>query len=71
MSRFYDVVVIGAGPAGIFTALELADTGASILILEKGLDIRERIALNRDKNAPPKDRRANIVCGWGLSLIHI
>ena len=65
MSRFYDVVVIGAGPAGIFTALELADTGASVLILEKGLDIRERIALNRDKNAPPKDRRANIVCGWG------
>lgn len=46
MSRFYDVVVIGAGPAGIFTALELADTGASVLILEKGLDIRERIALN-------------------------
>lgn len=49
MSRFYDVVVIGAGPAGIFTALELADTGVSVLILEKGLDIRERIALNRDK----------------------
>lgn len=44
MSRFYDVVVIGAGPAGIFTALELADTGVSVLILEKGLDIRERIA---------------------------
>lgn len=35
MSRFYDVVVIGAGPAGIFTALELADTGASVLILER------------------------------------
>ena len=61
MSRFYDVVVIGAGPAGIFTALELADTGASVLILEKGLDIRERIALNRDKNARAAPA-ANDIC---------
>ena len=65
MAKSYDVVIIGAGPAGIFTALELADTGLSILILEKGLDIRERIALNRDKTAPAADRRANIVSGWG------
>ncbi|MEE3453494.1 NAD(P)/FAD-dependent oxidoreductase [Dialister sp.] len=61
----FDVIIIGAGPAGIFTALELADTGMNILILEKGLDIRERIALNKDRKAPPKDRRANIVSGWG------
>jgi len=61
----YDVIIIGAGPAGIFTALELADTGLSILILEKGLDIRERIALNKDRKAPSKDKRANIVSGWG------
>ena len=65
MAKSYDVVIIGAGPAGIFTALELADTGLSILILEKGLDIRERIALNRDRTAPAADRRANIVSGWG------
>lgn len=61
----YDVIIIGAGPAGIFTALELAETGAKILILEKGLDIRRRIALNADRTAPARDRRANIVCGWG------
>lgn len=65
MSKNYDVIIIGSGPAGIFTALELADTGLSILILEKGLDIRERIALNKDRKAPPADRRANIVSGWG------
>lgn len=65
MAKSYDVVIIGAGPAGIFTALELADTGLSILILEKGLDIRERIALNKDRTAPAANRRANIVSGWG------
>lgn len=63
--KSYDVVIIGAGPAGIFTALELADTNAKVLIVEKGLDIRERIGLNTDRNAPAPDRRRNIVCGWG------
>lgn len=41
MAKNYDVIIIGAGPAGIFTALEIADTGLSVLILEKGLDIRD------------------------------
>ena len=37
MSRFYDVVVIGAGPAGIFTALEMLKNGSKkkIMIVEK------------------------------------
>ena len=61
----FDLIIIGAGPAGIFTALELADTGMSILILEKGLDIRERIALNKNRQAKATDRYANIVSGWG------
>ena len=34
--KTYDVIIIGAGPAGIFTALELADKGYSILMVEKG-----------------------------------
>ncbi len=65
MPNDFDLIIIGAGPAGIFTALELADTGMSILILEKGLDIRERIALNKNKQAKAADRYANIVSGWG------
>ena len=50
MAESYDVIIIGAGPAGIFTALELADTGASVLIIEKGLDIRETEPHRRKKD---------------------
>jgi len=39
----YDVVIVGAGPAGIFSALELSNkTSLSILMLEKGSDIDKR-----------------------------
>ncbi len=61
----YDVIIIGAGPAGIFTGLELADQGLSVLMIEKGQDIRSRIATYKNKNAAPKDRVRNVVSGWG------
>ncbi len=40
----YDVLIIGAGPAGIFTALELIRAGKklSIAIVEKGISIEKR-----------------------------
>ena len=40
----YDVVIVGAGPAGIFTAIELLRTGskAHILMVEKGQPIEKR-----------------------------
>ena len=63
--KTYDVIIIGAGPAGIFTALELADKGFKILMVEKGQDIRERIATSLNKKALPKDKMRNVVCGWG------
>ena len=50
----YDVIIVGAGPAGIFAALELltAKKNLKILLLEKGEDL--------------PDRKANdIFQGWG------
>ena len=39
----YDVVIVGAGPAGIFSALELTEkTKLSILMLDRGQDINQR-----------------------------
>ncbi|MEA1940086.1 MAG: NAD(P)/FAD-dependent oxidoreductase [Candidatus Caldatribacteriota bacterium] len=48
--RKYDVIIIGAGPAGIFTALELTKKSKlSILILEEGGKIEKRECPMRTK----------------------
>jgi len=36
------VVVIGAGPAGLFAALKLAEAGVSVIILERGQPVEKR-----------------------------
>ena len=40
----YDVIIVGAGPAGIFTAIEMIKKGSNkkILIIEKGKSIEKR-----------------------------
>ncbi len=35
-------IVIGAGPAGLFSALTLAEAGASVMLLERGKPVSER-----------------------------
>lgn len=41
----YDVAIVGAGPAGIFTALEMIKKGStkSIIIIEKGKSVENRV----------------------------
>lgn len=53
----YNVVIVGAGPAGIFSARTLIKAGVkNIIILEKGNDIKERVA---------QGTKRNILSGWG------
>lgn len=52
----YKAIIVGAGPAGIFSALTLADQGIEpVLLLELGKDLNAR-----------KRRNSNdMLCGWG------
>lgn len=63
----YDVIIIGAGPAGIFTALELAKkNNISVLILEKGEEIEKRECLMRSKDGGCFHcSPCEIISGWG------
>jgi hypothetical protein len=59
-----EVVVIGAGPAGIFAALALSGIeGVRVRIFDKGPDIDERLA-NARKRGKERDPKA-LLCGWG------
>ena len=43
MTKRYDVVIVGAGPAGIFAGLELCNANRRVLLLDKGKGIDARI----------------------------
>jgi uncharacterized FAD-dependent dehydrogenase len=62
----YDVIIVGAGPAGIFSALEVTEkTNLNVLILDRGADI--------DKRKCPSSRGfecvhcepCSVLSGWG------
>ncbi|WP_427340666.1 NAD(P)/FAD-dependent oxidoreductase [Caloranaerobacter sp. DY30410] len=64
----YNVIIIGGGPAGIFTALELLkhDENMDILLLEKGRNIEGRICPIKTKGVKcVQCKPCSIVNGWG------
>ncbi|MCK4863074.1 MAG: FAD-dependent oxidoreductase [Dehalococcoidales bacterium] len=67
MAKSYDVIIIGGGPAGIFTAMELTQAeGLKTLLIEKGKDISQRRCPVRDTGSSCVEcQPCNLVCGLG------
>ncbi|MBN9299022.1 MAG: FAD-binding protein [Filimonas sp.] len=57
-SAKHKVIIIGAGPAGLFAALRLIESGVQPIILERGKDVRARrrdlAALNKEGEVNPE-----------------
>ncbi|MGC8716440.1 MAG: NAD(P)/FAD-dependent oxidoreductase [bacterium] len=67
-STHYDVIIVGAGPAGIFAAYELTRSNPriNILLIEKGKPLEERTCPSRDSNKQCYHcNPCSIMSGWG------
>ncbi len=64
----YDVIIVGAGPAGIFAALELTHVaGPRVLMLDKGPSLEQRRCPSREKGRCMKCATCHLMTGWGGS----
>ena len=64
----YNVAIIGAGPAGIFAALEITKLKPDwkIVLIEKGQKIEKRKCLLREGYEKcPGCKKCGLLCGWG------
>ncbi len=63
--REYDVIIVGAGPAGIFAALELSEAGLRVAIFDKGPPIEKRHCPAREGKDCAHCQPCSIMTGWG------
>ncbi len=66
--KTYDVIIVGAGPAGIFAALELVQSSHALrtILIEKGKDIYQRTCpLNVKNISCTTCTECDLLSGWG------
>ena len=62
----YDVIIVGAGPAGIFSALELTEkNNLNVLILDRGPDIDQRKCPSSRGFECVHCEPCSVLSGWG------
>jgi hypothetical protein len=62
----YDVIIVGAGPAGIFSALELTEkTNLNVLIVDRGADIDQRKCPSSRGFECVHCEPCSVLSGWG------
>ncbi|MFW5787437.1 MAG: NAD(P)/FAD-dependent oxidoreductase [Halanaerobiales bacterium] len=69
LSNNYDVIIVGSGPTGIFTAIEIIrkSNALDILILEKGTNLEQRNCVSKEGVGGEclDCSSCSIVSGWG------
>ncbi len=63
----WDVIIVGAGPAGMCAANELADRALRVLVIDRGRDIKERRCPMEDVGKCAECKNCDIMCGIGGS----
>jgi uncharacterized FAD-dependent dehydrogenase len=66
VGKIYDAAIVGAGPAGLFAAMELTKAGMEVVLLDKGRNIdRRSCPLKFGASECAHCQPCNVICGWG------